>query len=209
LTNLAQATVVGQIPRDTQAKLVEQVRDVLRRSPLVRPRTPNGMPMRVQVSAAGDLGWVGDGEYRYDRLDLRGKPWPPMPELWRELADTYAGPHSWDSAIVNWYDADASLGWHRDRSEADTTLPIVTISLGDACSWAVRLDGDQPIHRTRLESGAVTLLAGPTRGALHTVERLIPDPMFSPLRARGRLSITVRVAGPKKESDKSSARSVL
>jgi hypothetical protein len=31
--------------------------------------------------------------------------------------------------------------------------------------------------------------------ALHTVERIIPAPMFSPLPVRGRVSVTLRVAG--------------
>jgi alkylated DNA repair dioxygenase AlkB len=110
----------------------------------------------------------------------------------------------WDCAIINWYAPDgfgplgresASLGWHRDLSERDHTLPIVTVSLGDACSWAVKVDEDEPAHRTRVESGQVTVLAGRMRLALHTVERIIPTPMFSPLKVRGRISVTLRVAG--------------
>lgn len=193
--NLAIESVVGQLDFETQRELVDQVRAVCKVSPLVRPHTPNGLPMRVRVTAAGMLGWVGDGEYRYSATDSRGELWPAIPEPWVDIADRFAGPHRWDCAIINWYDPDASLGWHRDQSEVDRSLPIVTISLGDACSWAVRLDEDSPISRTRLDSGAVTLLAGPTRMALHTVERIIPSPMFSPLKSRGRVSITLRVAG--------------
>ena len=194
--NLAQSTVSASLNPAEQRELVASVRDVIRESPLVRPRTPNGLAMRVRVTSAGRLGWVGDGAYRYTDRDSRGKPWPAMPDSWRETADRVAGPHPWDSAIVNWYDPDASLGWHRDQSEVDRTLPIVTISLGDSCSWAVRLDEDSPISRTRLETGDVTLLAGPTRMALHTVERIIAAPLFSPLGGtRGRISITIRVAG--------------
>lgn len=192
---LAESTVVGQIERAEQLDLVEQVREVLRASPLVRPRTPNGLPMRVRVSAAGRLGWVGDGAYRYSPTDARGRPWPRLPDRWRQIADGVAGPHPWDCAIVNWYDADAALGWHRDLAEADHSLPIVTISLGDTARWAVRLDEGDPPSRARLESGAITLLAGRTRLALHTVDGLIPAPLLSPLRARGRISITLRVAG--------------
>lgn len=194
--NLAESTVVMRLAPDVQAEMVEQVRQIVEASPLVRPRTPNGLDMRVRVTAAGSLGWVGDGAYRYSSTDSRGKPWPAIPGLWRQLADEVAGAAiPWDCAIVNWYDADASLGWHRDQSEADRSLPIVTFSLGDACSWAVRLHEDSDVSRTRLESGDVTLLAGPTRNALHTVERIITAPLFSPLRARGRVSITLRVAG--------------
>ncbi len=100
-------TVVARLSVAEQRELVDQVRRVCEASPLVRPRTPNGLPMRVRVSAAGRLGWVGDGAYRYDEHDARGKPWPAMPQLWRDIADRVAGPHPWDSAIVNWYDAGA------------------------------------------------------------------------------------------------------
>ena len=152
--------------------------------------------MRVRVSAAGELGWVGDGEYRYDPVDSRGKAWPKMPPRWISIAnDACKAGYAWDSAIINWYDENASLGWHQDKGEVDTSLPIVTISLGDAASWAIRRDEDSPASRTRIGSGAVTLLSGENRGYFHTVERIIPEPLFSPLDVRGRISITIRVAG--------------
>jgi len=188
-------TVVALLPDAVQRDLVDDVRAVVRAAPLVRPHTPSGQPMRVRVSAAGDLGWVGDGAYRYSDRQTNGAPWPRMPERWEQIATEAAGGHPWDSAIINWYDPDASLGWHRDQSEHDTSLPIVTISLGDSCSWAVRAHAEAPVSRCRLETGHVTLLAGATRRYLHTVERIIPAPLFSPLRDRGRLSITIRVAG--------------
>lgn len=188
-------TVVSALDAATQALLIDEVREILQAAPLVRPKTPNGLDMRVRVSAAGALGWVGDGAYRYDSHQRDGRPWPAMPSQWAAIADMVAGPHPWDSAIINWYDVAASLGWHKDQAEQDTSLPIVTISLGDAASWAVRAHDAAPVTRCRLESGAVTLLAGPTRGYLHTVERIIPTPLFSPLRTRGRISITLRVAG--------------
>lgn len=196
MTNLARASHRATLDGSTQARILSEARDVLRGAPLVRPKTPNGLDMRVRVSAAGSYGWVGDGAYRYDPVQRDGKPWPDLPDHWSKIADEVAGKHPWDCAILNWYDLDASLGWHRDLAERDHTLPIVTISLGDDCSWAVRLDEQSPIHRCTLESGAVTLLEGPTRLALHTVERIIPSPLLSPLHTtRGRVSITLRVAG--------------
>lgn len=182
---------------DLQRAWVDDVREVLDGSPLVRPTTPNGLPMRVRVSAAGRLGWVGDGAYRYDDRDSRGRPWPEMPgrwsALWRSVTGRSDDP---DSAIINWYAPDASLGWHIDQAEHDRSLPIVTVSLGDTCSWAVRAHDRAPISRCRLESGAITVLDGRTRDYLHTIERIIPCPMFSPLSTRGRVSVTMRIAGP-------------
>lgn len=193
--NLAAETVCNrQLSMREQAAWVEQIRAIVKDAPLVRPHTPNGLPMRVRVSAAGEFGWVGDGEYRYDRTQKNGNGWPMMPAEWVVLADEVAGAHSWDSAIINWYDLDASLGWHEDLNERDRSLPIVTVSLGDACSWAVKDDAGKA-HRTRLESGDITLLAGDNRNRMHTVERIIEAPLFSPLRTRGRISVTIRVAG--------------
>jgi alkylated DNA repair protein (DNA oxidative demethylase) len=210
--SLAERTVVHRLSPEEQAEWADDVRHVCEASPLVRPTTPGGLPMRVRVTAAGRLGWAGGpGGYRYDSTDSRGNPWPSLPERWTELADAVAGLQPWDSAIVNWYETGASLGWHVDRDEADTSRPIVTVSLGDSCSWAVRRETpeqyiarkygderDRPLSkpsRVVLESGDVTLLAGPNRGLCHSVERIIAAPMFTPLRGPGRVSVTIRVAG--------------
>lgn len=191
---LAADTVAEQLAADVQRELVHEVREVLRQAPLVRPSTPGGTPMRVRVSNAGAVGFRGDGGYRYDATDHRGRPWPAIPARWREIANSVAGEHPWDCAVINWYDADAMLGWHRDLAERDRSLPIVTISLGDAASWAIqRIEGGQT-SRVTLRSGAVTLLAGPTRLYRHTIERIVPEPLLSPLAVRGRVSITLRVA---------------
>jgi len=188
-------TVVEKtLSRNEQNDWIREVREVIKKAPLVRPTTPAGLPMRVRVSAAGQVGWVGDGAYRYDPAQKNGRPWPAIPQRWTQLADEIAGKQPWDCAIINWYDENAALGWHADIHERDTSKPIVTVSLGDACSWAVRKDEASPIKRTRLESGAITLLDGETRLWLHTVERIIPAPLLSPLKVRGRISITLRVA---------------
>jgi len=188
-------TVATHLPRELQLQLAQEVRNVVRRSPLVRPRTPGGRNMRVLVSAAGKLGWVGDGAYHYSPVDASKMPWPRMPATWSRIATEVAGDHPWDSAIINWYPLDAGLGWHQDISEVDTSRPIVTISLGDSAQWAIRRNPGAPTTRCQLDSGDVTLLKGLSRLYEHTIERIIPNPLFSPLRKPGRLSITVRVAG--------------
>ena len=180
-----------------QLAWIAQVREVCEISPLVRPLARGGQPMSVRITSAGRLGWVGAASgYRYAETDSFGNPWPAMPWEWVAFADEVAGEQPWDSAIVNWYDEGASLGFHADKSELDLDRPIVTISLGDPAMWAVRGSMESPISRVCLESGDVTLLAGPNRGALHSIERIIADPMGSPLGPkRGRISVTLRVAG--------------
>lgn len=193
--NLAEQSIRERLPLDVQRRLVEQVKAVCKASPLVQPVARGGQPMSVRVTSAGRYGWVGDGEYRYSEVDSRGKPWPPIPTEWIEIANRVAGEHPWDCGLVNWYGRGAKLGEHRDLGERDRSLPIVTISLGDASTWTVRLDERDPVHRCRLESGDVTLLAGRTRLALHSIAGIIECPMFSPLDKPGRTSITMRVAG--------------
>jgi alkylated DNA repair protein (DNA oxidative demethylase) len=207
LVNLAESTVVMNLDMSTQRRLVDQVRCVVAESPLVRPVARGGQPMRVRVTSAGSLGWVGDGEYHYTATDSRGRPWPAMPEEWRELSDQAVrlDPRfdgtvpNWDSAIINCYDEDASLGFHVDRGERKRNRAIVTFSLGAAASWALRTG--RGVSRTRIESGAVTVLGGTLRNAEHSIERIILCPMFSPILDElggvvpERWSITVREAG--------------
>jgi alkylated DNA repair protein (DNA oxidative demethylase) len=218
--NDAESTIVLTLDVDTQRRLVAQVREVMQASPLVRPVAFGGAPMSVRITSAGHLGWVADGFYRYADKDSRGIPWPAMPDEWKAIADRavvldprHVGPPPlWDSAIVNWYPPGSSLGWHKDITEHDRTKPIVTISLGDAATWGIEVErthvdeqGRQVVGwdrtRARLESGAVTVLAGPLRGASHTIERIISAPMFSPITDKkgavvpGRISITLREAG--------------
>jgi alkylated DNA repair protein (DNA oxidative demethylase) len=220
--NAAESTIVLTLDMETQRRLVAQVRDVMQASPLARGISITGQSMSVRMTSAGPLGWVADGGYRYTDRDAKGRPWPPMPDEWKDIAELAIGslcsdpPHvghvEWDSAIINWYDPGASLGWHVDKQEHDRTKPIVTISLGDAATWGIEVErthvdakGRQVVGwdrtRARLESGAVTVLAGPLRSASHTIERIISAPMFSPITDKkgavvpGRISITLREAG--------------
>lgn len=191
-------TLATVLDLDAQLKLVEEVRGVIATAPLRVPLARGGRPMRVKISGAGKLGWTADGKsYGYAAAQADGRDWPAIPRRWLDIADQVAGPHPWDSAIVNWYSESASLGFHQDVDEYDLALPIVTISLGDPCRWAVRPPGDRSIKPSacRLESGSVTLLAGETRDYFHAVTKIFPDPLFSPLKKRGRISITIRVAG--------------
>jgi alkylated DNA repair protein (DNA oxidative demethylase) len=219
----AESTVVGQLDEDEQRSLVAQVQTVVQHAPWVRPHTPGGQPLRVMVSAAGERGWWSDKRgYRYIPRHPAGHAWPPMPGAWLELWARFSTRPDLcpDSAAINWYRADAALGWHADVSEQDVTLPIVTISLGDPATWAVREREGATETRCRLHTGAVTLLAGAARSYEHTIERILRPveppplqvglgieaepasapffvPMVSPLPGgkRGRISITMRVAG--------------
>lgn len=181
---------------EEQGEWIGEVRGILKEAPLVRPTARGGHPMKVRISGAGSFGWTAEGgAYRYDKSQRNGKPWPAIPSRWSDLASEVAGKENWDSAVINWYEEGASLGWHQDLEERDHSKPIVTVSLGDSCSWAVRASKDDPITRARLGSGWVTILSEGTRMYFHTVERIIAEPLLSPLKTRGRISVTLRVAG--------------
>lgn len=197
--NLAEQTVVAHLDFDEQRACVALAREILRLAPL-HSQVSGGKAMSVTTSNAGALGWIADDQgYSYAPAHPKtGTPWPPIPAAWTAIADRVAGSHPWDCAHLVWYAPGARLGPHRDKTEAERRHPIVTICLGDDATWAVREDEREPIHRTRLRSGDVTLLAGPTRHLIHSVEGIIAAPSLlapSPLDGPGRLAVSIRVAG--------------
>jgi alkylated DNA repair protein (DNA oxidative demethylase) len=105
----AESTIILTLDMQTQRRLVEQVRAVIKAAPLVRPLAIGGQPMSVRITNAGDFGWVGDGiSYHYSDKDSRGFPWPRIPGEWIEIADQAVAadprhdgsPTRWDAAII-------------------------------------------------------------------------------------------------------------
>jgi alkylated DNA repair protein (DNA oxidative demethylase) len=199
--NLAASTIVHRLARAEQLEWIAEIREVCRRSGLVQYWTPTGQRMRVRVSNAGALGWVSDRHgYRYVARSTKGEPWPPIPRRWIALADELAGREPWDAAIVNFYGPGTALGPHVDRSEHDLRRPLITAMFGDSATWAVQ-DSAGAWHRTQVDTGDVTMLGGPLRSAKHAIDSIVEQPLLSPLvdaegrPVRGRISVTVRVAG--------------
>lgn len=180
-----------------QQALVDAVMSSAR---LYRPVTPGGKPMSVEMSNMGPLGWVTDARgYRYEpRHPFTGDPWPPIPalllDLWAELADPATPP---DACLVNLYRAGARMGSHRDADEADFSLPVLSISLGDTAIFRIGgLGRRDPTTSVRLASGDVCLLAGEARLAYHGVDRILPDSSRL-IPGGGRLNLTLRRARPR------------
>lgn len=184
----------GALDRAAQEAVVNDIREVLRAAPLVRPRTRRG-PMSVRMSAAGDFGWISDTRgYRYDRLHPDGQPWPAIPAsvmaLWRSLADCPRDP---ECCLINWYAAEARMGLHQDVDEQDFGCPVLSVSLGDDALF--RMGGADRKDRTTshwLASGDVVLLSGPSRRAFHGVDRVRPG-SSTLFPEGGRLNLTLRV----------------
>lgn len=186
-----------RLDQASQQALVDAVMSSAR---LYRPVTPGGKPMSVEMSNMGPLGWVTDARgYRYEPMHpITGDPWPPIPalllELWAELADAATPP---DACLVNLYRSGARMGSHRDADEADFSLPVLSISLGDTAIFRIGgLSRRDPTTSVRLASGDVCLLAGEARLAYHGVDRILPGSSRL-IPGGGRLNLTLRRARPR------------
>jgi alkylated DNA repair protein (DNA oxidative demethylase) len=182
---------------DQQQALLADVRAVIDRAPLYRPAMPRtGRPLSVRMTNCGPLGWLTDaaGGYRYQALHPgTGRPWPPIPAplkaLWDRLADFPVGP---EACLVNYYDAQARLGSHRDEDEEETKAPVISVSLGDAAVFHIGgLRRGDPGQRLLLRSGDVFVLGGQARLAYHGIDRIHAG-SSSLLAEGGRFNLTLR-----------------
>lgn len=185
----------GFLGRKAQEALVAQVREVAAAAPLFSPATPGGRQMSVRMTSAGEFGWFSDGAgYRYITQHPSGRGWPPIPPLaqkiWSDLAGSVRAP---ECCLVNFYGADARMGMHQDKDEADSSQPVLSISLGDEGLFRVGNTerGGQSVSHW-LCSGDVVLISGAARLAYHGVDR-IRFGSSTLLREGGRLNLTLRV----------------
>ena len=187
----------GALDPAAQGALLHEVLAAAEHAPFVRPDTPWGRHMRVEITSLGPLGWTSSREgYRYAPAHpVTGRPWPPMPQvlldLWAAHADPGAPP---DSCLVNLYRGDARMGLHQDRDEADLGAPVLSVSLGDTAVF--RLGGmarRDPTRSLRLASGDVCLLSGAARLAFHGVDRILPGSSRL-VPGGGRVNLTLRRA---------------
>lgn len=212
---------------DRMAELVRELKDT---APFAQPTMRNGTPLKVKVTSWGRFGWWADENgYRYiDGHPVTKKRWPAIPDemrawTWRAFftalsiqrdadrvwchtawgfpADGTFGLHgAIDTALVNYYGKDASLGFHSDETET-SPLPITTISLGEAAVFEI--ETGRSVISTIVQSGDVVIMAGPSRRARHRIAQILPPAQPSliepaphnPLKPGTRLSITLRCTG--------------
>jgi alkylated DNA repair protein (DNA oxidative demethylase) len=189
----------GHLDGAVQAALSEEIFLAEREAPFYRPVIPGGRVMSVRMTNFGPLGWVSDASgYRYQaQHPITGQAWPNIPraliDLWRSLTDAPVDP---DCCLVNLYDAQARMGLHQDKDEADFVFPVLSVSLGDTAVF--RIGGESrkgPTATVRLASGDICLLAGPARLAFHGVDRILAGSSRL-IPGGGRLNLTLRRAGP-------------
>jgi DNA oxidative demethylase len=162
--------------------------------------TPGGFRMSVAMTNCGNLGWVSDRRgYRYDACDpLNGEPWPPMPPVFLELAQTAARAGGFlgfepDACLINRYEPGARLTLHQDKDERDFSAPIVSVSLGLPAVFLLGGDARRDNHRrVRLQHGDVVVWGGPARLHHHGVLALKDG--YHEILGPQRLNLTFRRA---------------
>ncbi|MFG3108027.1 alpha-ketoglutarate-dependent dioxygenase AlkB family protein [Streptomyces tendae] len=166
-------------------------------------RTPGGGTMTARQVCLGRH-WYPYG-YAPTAVDGDGAPVKPFPDWLDDLArravtdalgaEAVAG-EPYDIALINFYDADARMGMHRDADER-SGAPVVSLSLGDTCvfRFGTPETRTRPYTDTELRSGDLFVFGGPSRLAYHGVPRVHPGTAPPELGLAGRLNITLRVSG--------------
>ncbi|MBA8818500.1 alpha-ketoglutarate-dependent dioxygenase AlkB [Ochrobactrum sp. P6BS-III] len=151
--------------------ILKSVAEVSAAAPFRHMVTPGGYRMSVAMTNCGQAGWVTDKSgYRYSPEDPEtGKPWPAMPEAFRNLAENAAqqagyADFSPDACLINRYEPGAKLSLHQDKDERDFTNPIVSVSLGLPATFQFGgLKRNDPITKYALHHGDVVVWGGPSR----------------------------------------------
>ncbi|EGX57949.1 alkylated DNA repair protein [Streptomyces zinciresistens K42] len=125
-----------------------------------------------------------------------GTPGEPNPQSGAAPAAPAASEPAYDIALINFYDADARMGMHRDSDEK-ALAPVVSLSLGDTCVFRFgnTETRTRPYTDVELRGGDLFVFGGPARLAFHGVPRVLPGTGPPELGLSGRLNITLRASG--------------
>ncbi|CAN5404293.1 DNA oxidative demethylase AlkB [soil metagenome] len=192
------AMLLAGFARSFETQLIEAVQSVVARAPFRHQVTPGGHRMSVAMTNTGSAGWVTDRSgYRYDAIDPdSGQPWPPMPEVFAEIAAQAAAKAGFanfgpEACLVNRYEPGAKMSLHQDKDELDFNAPIVSVSLGLPATFLFGgLNRSDKTARYRLTHCDVVVWGGPARLAYHGVMPL-PEGEH-PLLGRQRINLTFR-----------------
>jgi alkylated DNA repair protein (DNA oxidative demethylase) len=174
------AVVLRGFALPVQAPLLGAVDAVTAEAPFRQMVTPGGFTMSVAMTNCGAAGWVTDRRgYRYGANDPEsGRPWPPMPDAFADVARRAATAGGFDgfeadACLVNRYLPGTRLTLHQDKNERDLDAPIVSVSLGLPATflWGGLARTDRA-RRVPLSHGDVVVWGGPARLAYHGVDTL-------------------------------------
>jgi DNA oxidative demethylase len=165
-----------------QLELARLGAEIIATAPLLVPKMPDGTPFRCMVTGAGEGMFFSDerrGYHYTKRHPATGAHLPPIPGLVLDLgirALERAGLQGcrFDSMLLNHYDAHTGgrLGLHVDAQEVDVTKPLVSISLGADCEFAIGgLERAFKADKVLVTSGDAVVMSGRSRMWFHGVER--------------------------------------
>ncbi len=196
----ADAVLLAGFALPAAAVLVAEVDRVAAAAPFRNMATPGGFRMSVAMTNCGAAGWITDRKgYRYGAFDPdSGKPWPPLPMAFAQLAAQAAdaagfSKFSPDTCLINRYAPGAQMSLHQDRNERNLDAPIVSISLGLPARFLFggRTRTERP-QRVSLLHGDVVVWGGTARMNFHGVAPLADG--LHPIVGRQRINLTLRQA---------------
>jgi alkylated DNA repair protein (DNA oxidative demethylase) len=163
-----------------ETELLAALNTITAQSPFRHMTTPGGYVMSVAMTNCGDAGWITDRTgYRYDGIDPQsGRPWPALPDCFRELAVAAATDAGYpdfvpDTCLINRYEPGARLSLHQDKNERDFSQPIVSVSLGLPATFQFGgLTRTAPVRRFSLRHGDIVVWGGKSRLCYHGVTEL-------------------------------------
>jgi alkylated DNA repair protein (DNA oxidative demethylase) len=171
------AVILRRCARDQTDALLAAIDDIAAKNPFAHRITPGGHRMSVAMTNCGDFGWSSDSRgYQYTEQDAgSGHHWPPMPALFRELAQHAAREAGFnafnpDACLINRYEPGAKLTLHQDKDEKDLRQPIVSVSLGlPAVFQFGGFERSDTTQRVMLEHGDIVVWGGPSRLRYHGI----------------------------------------
>ncbi|APZ43539.1 DNA oxidative demethylase AlkB [Acidihalobacter ferrooxydans] len=174
------AVLLRKFAEHMATPMLAAIGQVITQAPMRHMYTPGGRRMSVAMSNCGTYGWVTDQRgYRYTRTDpVSGKAWPPMPDVFREMARKAAEQAGYsdfnpDACLINRYMPGSRMALHQDKDEHDFSAPIVSMSFGLDATFLFggprRTDRPQ---RIPLGHGDVLVWGGPSRLHYHGITPL-------------------------------------
>ncbi len=194
------AVILRRRARDQADALLVAIHDIAAKNPFAHRITPGGHRMSVAMTNCGDFGWSTDSRgYQYTEQDVsNGHHWPPMPALFRELAQQTSREAGFtgfnpDACLINRYEPGAKLTLHQDKDEKDLRQPIVSVSLGlPAVFQFGGFERGDATQRVLLEHGDIVVWGGPSRLRYHGILPLKPG--IHPQAGAFRFNLTFRRA---------------
>ncbi len=196
--------LLNALTKNTQEKLIEEVKKLISNSPLITPIMPKwGKPYKTLITNAGKWGWISDKlGYKYVKFHpITKKKWSKIPnlfyEIWNQFSDYEKPPNC---SLINVFpDQNAKLGLHQDKDEKCFKAPVLSISLGNTALFKYGID-KKNLKKVFLPSGSIVLLKDYSRLYYHSVQKIFVDknilkndnPDLPSKFVNGRISITLR-----------------